>query len=89
MSVSDAAKARAKAATKRKEDQARDGADAWAEYEAKSRAIAENMGRLRAPREQLQDLLQPQIYPVYPFDMPPALPPNFSQMKLPLGSRMG
>jgi hypothetical protein len=74
MSVSDAAKARAKAAFKRKEDQARDGADAWAEYEAKSRAIAENMRRLRAPREQLQDLLQPQIYPVYPFDMPDLQP---------------
>src|SRR5262249_46743365 len=26
------------------------------------------------PREQLQDLLQPQIYPVYPFDMPDLQP---------------
>ena len=50
MSVSDAAKARAEAAFKRKEAQARDGANAWAEYEAKSRAIAENTKRLRALR---------------------------------------
>ena len=50
MSVSDAAKARAEAAFKRKETQAREGATAWTEYEAKSRAIAENMGRLRALR---------------------------------------
>ena len=50
MSVSDAAKARAEAAFKRKEEQARDGANAWAEYEAKSRAIAKNMERLRALR---------------------------------------
>ena len=40
MSVSDAAKARAEAAFKRKEAQASEGAQAWAEYEAKSRAIA-------------------------------------------------
>ena len=50
MSLSDAAKARAEAAFKRKEEQARDGANAWAEYEAKSRAIAENMERLRGLR---------------------------------------
>jgi hypothetical protein len=37
MSLSDAKKARAEAAFKRKEDQAHDGAKAWAEYEAKSR----------------------------------------------------
>ena len=40
MSLSDARKARAETAFKRKEDQARYGAKAWAEYEAKSRAIA-------------------------------------------------
>jgi len=50
MSLSDAAKARTEAAFKRKEEQARDGANAWAEYEAKSRAIAKNMERLRALR---------------------------------------
>jgi len=50
MSLSDAAKARAEAAFKRKEEQARDGANAWAEYEAKSRAVAKNMERLRALR---------------------------------------
>jgi hypothetical protein len=50
MSVTDAVKARAEAAFKRKEEQARDGAEAWAEYEAKSRTIAENTKRLRALR---------------------------------------
>jgi hypothetical protein len=50
MSLSDAQKARAEAAFKRKEAQARDGATAWAEYEAKSRAVAENTSRLRALR---------------------------------------
>jgi hypothetical protein len=50
MSVSDAAKARAEATFKRKEAQARDGVTAWAEYEAKSRAVAKNMERLRALR---------------------------------------
>jgi hypothetical protein len=50
MSLSDPQKARAEAAFKRKEDQARDGAKAWAEYEAKSRAVAKNMERLRALR---------------------------------------
>jgi hypothetical protein len=50
MSLSDAKKARAEAAFKRKEDQAQDGAKAWAEYEAKSRAVAKNMARLRALR---------------------------------------
>jgi hypothetical protein len=50
MSVSDAAKARAEAAFKRKEAQARDGAIAWAEYEAKQSAIADNTKRLRALR---------------------------------------
>jgi hypothetical protein len=50
MSIPDAAKARAEAAFKRKEAQAHDGANAWAEYEAKSLAIAENTKRLRALR---------------------------------------
>jgi hypothetical protein len=50
MSLSDPQKARAEAAFKRKEDQARDGATAWAEYEAESRAVAKNMERLRALR---------------------------------------
>jgi hypothetical protein len=45
-----AAKARAEATSKRKEEQARDGAKAWVEYEAKSRAVAKNMERLRALR---------------------------------------
>ena len=39
MSLSDAQKARAEATFKRKEAQALDGATAWAEYEAESRAI--------------------------------------------------
>jgi hypothetical protein len=50
MSISDATKARAEAAFKRKEERAREGAQAWVEYEAKSRAVAENMKRLRALR---------------------------------------
>ena len=50
MSLSDAQKARAEASFKRKEDQAREGVKAWAEYEAKSRAVAKNMERLRALR---------------------------------------
>jgi len=51
MSVSDAAKARAEAAFKRKEAQTREGAIAWAEYETKSRAVAKkNLERLRALR---------------------------------------
>jgi len=50
MSLSDAKKARAEAAFKRKEHQAHDGEKAWAEYEAKSRAVAKNMERLRALR---------------------------------------
>ena len=50
MSVSDAARARAEAVFKRKEAQTRESAIAWAEYEAKSRAVAKNMERLRALR---------------------------------------
>ncbi len=44
------AKARAEAAFKRKEQQAREGAKAWTEYEAQSRAVAEKTERLRALR---------------------------------------
>ena len=50
MSLSDAQKARAEAAFKRKEAQAHEGAVAWQEYEAKSLAVAKNMERLRALR---------------------------------------
>src|SRR5215470_19081926 len=44
---------------------------------AKGKIKAGHLILRKAPREQLQDLLQPQIYPVYPFDMPdlqPAIP---------------
>ena len=52
MSVSDAAKARAEAAFKRKEAQTREGAIAWAGYEAKSRAVAkERLRTLRLAKE--------------------------------------
>jgi hypothetical protein len=50
MPIPEAAKARAEAAFKRKEAQAHEGANAWAEYEAKSLAIAENTKRLKALR---------------------------------------
>ena len=50
MAVSATAKARAEATFKRKEEQASDGAKAWAEYEATSRAAIERMHRLRALR---------------------------------------
>ena len=50
MSVSESTKARAEAALKRKEEQAREGAQAWAEYQARLRAVAENTKRLRALR---------------------------------------
>lgn len=46
----DAAKARAEATFKKKEQQAREGAEAWAEYNAQRRAIAERTERLRALR---------------------------------------
>jgi hypothetical protein len=89
MSLSDAAKARAEAAFKRraeaafkrKEEQARDGANAWAEYEAKSRAMAKNMERLRAlrlakeaaarPRPQSSTVQSPSPNPPLP-PQPPA-----------------
>jgi hypothetical protein len=44
------AKARAEAAFKRKAQQASDGAQAWEEYQANSRAVAERTERLRALR---------------------------------------
>ncbi|SRR6266699_7025349 len=50
MSNSKEARARAEAIFKRKEQQAREGATAWAEYEAQRRAIAEKTERLRALR---------------------------------------
>ena len=50
MSNSKEAKARAEAAFKRKEQQAREGAKAWAEYEAQRRAVAEKTEQLRALR---------------------------------------
>lgn len=45
----DAAKARAEATFKKKQ-QAQEGAEAWAEYNAQRRAIAEKTERLRALR---------------------------------------
>jgi hypothetical protein len=50
MSKSEAAKVRAEATFKRKEEQIRMGAQAWAEYEAAARAVAEKTKRLRALR---------------------------------------
>jgi len=50
MSNSNEAKTRAEASFKRKEEQARQGAKAWAEYEAQRRAIADKTERLRALR---------------------------------------
>ncbi len=47
--TSDEARARARAAFK-KEEQAREGAKAWLEYEAESRATQEKTARLRALR---------------------------------------
>ena len=50
MSNSKEARARAEAIFKRKEQQAREGAKAWIEYEAQRRAVAEKTERLRALR---------------------------------------
>ena len=50
MSNSNEAKARAEGLFKRKEEQARQGAKAWEEYEAQRRAVAEKTQRLRALR---------------------------------------
>ena len=46
----DLAKARAEAMFKRKEEQAAEGARAWAEYQAQRRALEERTERLRALR---------------------------------------
>lgn len=46
----DAARARAEAQFKKKEQQAREGAQARAEYEAEQRAVREKTARLRALR---------------------------------------
>jgi len=46
----DAARARAEAQFKKKEEQAREGERAKAEYEAKQRAVREKTARLRALR---------------------------------------
>ena len=46
----ESAKARAEASFKRKEEQAREGAKAWAEYQEQRRAEAEKTERLRALR---------------------------------------
>jgi hypothetical protein len=48
--MSNSTKARAEAIFKRKEQHAREGAKAWAEYEAQRRAVAEKTVRLRALR---------------------------------------
>jgi hypothetical protein len=50
MSNSNEARARAEASFKRKEEQARQGATAWEEYQAQRRAVAEKTERLRALR---------------------------------------
>jgi hypothetical protein len=50
MSKSKDARVRAEASFKRKEEQARQGAKARAEYEAQRRAVAEKTERLRALR---------------------------------------
>jgi hypothetical protein len=50
MSNSNEVKARAEASFKRKEEQAREGANAWAEYQAQRRAVAKKTERLRALR---------------------------------------
>jgi hypothetical protein len=50
MSNSNEVKARAEASFKRKEEQVRQGANAWAEYQAQRRAVAKKTERLRALR---------------------------------------
>jgi len=50
MSNSKEARARAEAIFKRKEEQVRQGAKAWQEYQAQRRAMAERTERLRALR---------------------------------------
>jgi hypothetical protein len=50
MTEIESAKARAEASFKRKEEQAREGAKAWAEYQEQRRAETEKTERLRALR---------------------------------------
>ena len=50
MSTSSEAKARAEASFKRKEQQAKESAKGWAEYQAERRAEAKKTERLRALR---------------------------------------
>ena len=50
VSNSKEAKARAEASLKRKQEQAREGPKAWAEYEAQRRAVDEKIARLKALR---------------------------------------
>jgi len=50
MTEIESAKARAEASFKRKEEQAREGAKAWADYQEQRRAEAEKTERLRALR---------------------------------------
>ncbi len=50
MSNSNEAKARAEASFKRKQDRAREGTKAWAEYEAQRPAVDEKIARLKALR---------------------------------------
>ena len=49
MSNADKARARAEASFK-KQERAREGAEAWKEYEAEARAVLEKTARLRALR---------------------------------------
>ncbi len=50
MSNSKEAKTRAEASFKRKQDQAREGTKAWAEYQAQYRGVDEKIARLKALR---------------------------------------
>ena len=50
MTEIESAKARAEASFKRREEQAREGAKAWADYQEQRRAEAEKTERLRALR---------------------------------------
>ena len=50
MSNSKEAKARAEASFNRKQEQAREGTKAWAEYQAEYRGVDEKIARLRALR---------------------------------------
>ena len=50
MSNSKEAKVRAEASFKRKQDRAREGAKAWAEYEAQHRGVDEKIARLKSLR---------------------------------------